>query len=280
MTHSILRLITLASLCLLLSCAHLQHLDRAQNAFNRGAEMENFDRYGFETEALASPVIHYQLAYREVKEALKKPKKLRNAQLLGHAHALKALTEWQLQLYEAASRSSRSALSFFDRAEAEGGVRLARDRAVMEALPALVQLDSIRKHLFQFFRSTEVPLADARSYYLAHIHHPAEDRTAPLAQALQMLEQQPLPAGSSDNLRVYFLQAQLAGLQTWDRALDYIRKSIRDAELEGDALAEADTFYSVEFDEHLMPRKRAALEQLKLLLPKGQEHPVYRFWSR
>ncbi len=267
------RLFLMLFSCALLlgSCSGLSHLESAQSAFSQAAEIENTNRYSYEREVSASPAIYYQLAQTEIEQALKKERKLEGLRLLGHALALKAMTEWRLKEYGAARISSKEALRAFDRLEQ----RQSRDEAMMLALPDLIQLDSSRAEIFTFF-ATKRSLPEAEAFYAAEVHNLENPQQGGLYAAVEALEKLQLPPGAPPTLEAYFLQARLAGLQSWDRALDFMRQTILSGEAERDRLDER---YSQEYEQYLQPRKAAALERLQEVLPGGTAHPVYQFWK-
>ena len=135
---------------LLSGCAHLVHLDKAQRAFNEGAQMENASRLGFAdldaeeqlnsfSETKLSPEFYYSLANAELDKALKTESKLEGDGVLASTLTLKSLCAWKLGEYGEASRFAESALAEMNKKN----LNYPRDKALMAAMKGLIANDTV-----------------------------------------------------------------------------------------------------------------------------------------
>jgi hypothetical protein len=220
----LLALLSGISFCLLLSsCAHLTHLDAAQDSFNEGATLDNEMRFSTSTSPTISPAFHYNRAYVSVNKALKGggDKKLEKDQLLGHAFSVKALCEWKLGQYDLAVQSCNQAKGQF-LTLSKKGIKMPRDLILMKALPSIIAIDTIAQSYFAFRNSWEATHFDkCLAFYQSHIFA-QEGQPALLQHALDQLEELKKEATNNAELYAYLVMVQLSGLKTWNGCLSLI----------------------------------------------------------
>ncbi len=266
-------------LSLLASCSHLIHLDRAQNSFNRGAELENRSRFSPQNDIAISPSTYYTLAYAELGKALKNKPGLRSDNVLANAYTMKALCEWKLKLYSRATASANEALGQILEMEDEG-IRLPRDKALMEALPSIMMIDQAREELALYHEDT-LSYDSAKAQYFRLIYNPGAEEKAQLEAALikiGTIRQQP---ELGDETATYFIMSQLAGLKAWSDCLDFLRRAmLANKETMSEDAREAATLFRLEQrNGHLDKWKKNLLEELEKKLPEGGENSLYRYWN-
>lgn len=210
----------LIGLALLSSCGHLIHLDRAQNNFNRGAVLENQLRFNPQVNVSTSPSTHYTLAYAELDKALNNKRGLSSDNVLSTAYTIKALCEWKLGLYGKAEKSASDALDELEKME-KNGMRLPRDKALMKALPSLMEIGRMKDALYAFHHSPP-PFDSARTHCLEFIYNPDPDKTARLEMAIMKIAEIQATVASNEELSAYFIMSQLAGLKTWSDTNDFL----------------------------------------------------------
>ncbi len=277
-------LFALAALALLASCSHLIHLDRAQNDFNRGAELENQLRFNPQPDVSVSPSLYYSLAYAELDRALKNKKGLDADKVLGSTYTVKALCEWKLKQYGKAEKSAGEALNVFADMENEG-FKMPRDKALMEALPFLMKIDQAKDALYAFHQATP-SFEKGKAHYLEYIFHPGPDTLAALESAIREIGKIQESVAFNEELSAYFVMAQLAGLKTWSDALDFLLACIReDASLKGDAnqreKEKARDWQKEQGNGFLEKEKTALLDKLSTLVaPRAKAEELKAYWNQ
>lgn len=277
------QLFALAALALLASCSHLIHLDRAQDNFNRGAELENQLRFSPQPDVSVSPALYYSLAYAELDRALKNKKGLDADKVLGSTYAVKALCEWKLKQYGKAEKSAGEALNAFADMENEG-LKMPRDQALMEALPFLIKIDQAKDALYTFHQATP-SFEKGKAHYLEYIFDPDPDSLAVLESAIREIGKIQEAVAFNEELSAYFVMAQLAGLKTWSDAQDFLLSCIReDAALEGDAnrreKEKARDWQRKQGNDFLEKQKTALLDKLTTLVaPRAKAEELKAYWS-
>ncbi|MCB9051469.1 MAG: hypothetical protein H6556_18720 [Lewinellaceae bacterium] len=274
----------LTGLALFSSCGHLIHLDRAQNSFNRGAALENQLRFSPQTDISASPSTHYTLAYAELDKALNNKKGLSADNVLGTAYTIKALCEWKLGLYGKAEKSASDALDELEKME-KGGIRLPRDKALMKALPALMEIGRMKDTLYAFHRSA--PSFEAgKAHCLEFIYDPDPDKMARLEKAIWKIADVQSSVASNEELSAYFIMSQLAGLKTWSDTNDFLFTCITkdpalDPQTNRAARVKANEWVDeqVKAFEHFLKEKKP-VEQLRLLIPDERGQAMANRWAQ
>jgi uncharacterized protein with PIN domain len=273
-----LGLILLASTLMLSACGHLMHLDRAQNTFNQGATLENQLRFSPQSEVSSSPYLYYNMAYAELGKALKNKTALGKDDVLANAYTIKALCEWKLKMYSRAEKSADAALEEYLDMERKG-IAMPRDKALMQALPALMEIDKVKSHLFAFHAPDSLSYAAAQQHYQEYIHDSSPDKAAKLEAAIQRLGSvRAQLEGGNEEMVVYLVLSQLAALKTWSDGLDFLRQSLsKDPGLPPGAQREAREFRTAQREQHLTPLKDELLGTLRKLLPN--DAPLVLYWS-
>lgn len=263
------------------SCAHLVHLDRAQNAFNRGAEMENRIRFFSESGAPFSPTLLYNQAYAEVQKSLKQEDKLKSEHVLGNAYCIQALCEWKLKRYDEAEKSAEKALNAFLDLEEQHHIQMPRDKVIMETLPLIIQLEKIWAAAQLFHQPDNNTFESGKTHYLTYIHDSDANKEASLEQLLAQLEKHKQAQQYNEELFNYLLLVQLTALKNWSNTLDMIRAAItEDASLRDRAREDAVQFLFKQKEEDFKKEKNRLLEELAKTIPTGKEHPIYQFWNK
>ncbi|MCB0572128.1 MAG: hypothetical protein KDC66_20320 [Phaeodactylibacter sp.] len=264
-----LTLFYISAVLLFSGCTHLLYLDSAMDYFNQGANLENQLRFQPEAGASASPTMYYSMAYSGLNKALEKQKEeLRKDHVLGSTYTVKALCEWKLKLYDKAIQSADAAVEELLAMDQATGIKMPRDMALMEALPALIEVEKAKESLFSLREQTEATLEEARSYYVSSIFDPDAEKAATLEQAIKKIGEIQKKARGNDELSVYFVQSQLAGLKTWSDAIDLLRQ--KEKGLDEASKREAQEFRKAQRDQFLEPEKGRLLERLGSLLPPGE----------
>jgi hypothetical protein len=278
-THSMKLAAMLASLLLLSACGHLMHLDRAQNNFNQGATLENQLRFNPQSEVSTSPYLYYNMAYAELGKALKNKSALGKDDVLANAYTIKALCEWKLKMYSQAEKSADAALDEYLALERKG-MLMPRDKALMQALPFLMEIDKVKSHLYAFHAPDSLSYSAAQQHYLDYVYDSSPEKAAKLEAAVQKLNNIRTQLEGNEEMAVYLLLSQLAALKTWSDGLDFLRQSLgKDAALPREAQREAREFRTAQREQHLNPLKEELLEALRKLLPKEQGAPLVGYWS-
>ena len=273
-------LLVLAGLSLFSACISIRHLDHAQDNFNRGAALENQLRFNPQTEVLTSPSLYYNSAYSDVNKALQKKDDLKKDDLLANALAIKALCEWRLKMYDEAKKSADSAMEQILGLERKG-IRLPRDKTLMEALPSLIAVEQAHQSLYALQKPALASLAAARDHYTTEIYNADPAKEAKLEEVLKKIEAIRAKVTDIEDLSLYLVQSELTALKTWSDALDFLRQSAnKDASLSDSAKKEAREFCSKQRSDFLDPQKKELIEELSKLLPQGTDDPLVKYWDR
>lgn len=256
---------------LISSCAHLVHLDRAQNAFSRGAEIENRAQFNIEAISPESPSGHYSVAYAEVKQALKGRSKLQRDTVLASALTLKALCEWKLHRYNSARQTRMEALGILEKYKNEWNIPMSRDLALVRALNGLIKIDEVNDQWYQEVEQATSNLEAAGDRYLELIHNP-EDDSGEILQALKIIREARNSVHSSNEIQTYLILSQLSALKNWSDAYDYLNNL---AEQQDVLLPEA-----VEISRRTFRKERNLhLCMLQEQLPGGAGNDIFEYWT-
>lgn len=226
-----------------------------------------------------SPSSYYNIAYAEVKEALKKSGKLEQDSLMGNAYTLQALCEWKLKRYNQAVISSRKAIGYFDTYE-KAGLFMPRDKAVMKALTGLVEIDRVNDTIFSHFSKAQISLADAKDFYLKFVHHPDEAVKANLESAVNTIEKAKEEAKTGHEVQVYFLLCQLSAHKVWSDSYNFLKNALKSDEETPAAVKLPILDFLDEEEKIYLAKKSEYLELLAKKLPRGKEDSVYGYWEK
>lgn len=266
---------TLLFALLLSSCTHLMHLDRAQDAFSKGAELENASLFNPASISASSPQTYYNIAYAEADKALETKGKLQKVNVLGTTYSIKALSSWKLKNYDEARNLAKTAKRYIKSGSADNGLKknVSRDYAVMEALDALISIEEANDSIYSLFDPGKTVTAEvAIGIYKKLIHN--SDTKGKIETAIMQLDDISATVNEKHEVRIYFNMSQLAGLKVWSDALSKIKSLLQ----QQDAYqANKDWFRDQEdlFD----AKKETYLGTLATKLPNGITDSVYLYWK-
>jgi hypothetical protein len=291
-----------AVLLLFLSgCAHLVHLDRAQNAFNRGATLENALAFGTATNEAGvgianpnvfastgvsslSPDLHYQLAHSEVSKALKTDGALKSDGVLGTAWTLRTLCEWKLGRYDDARASALLA----QKALADNKFRQPRDEAIVGAIEGLISSEqaynallALRQKLAQHVTTPANEVERLRFFDEIKKHYEENISNATgsgkIDNALSVLGRTTAINATRQDLQLYFVLSQLASMKTW---LDELNEVYLLIKAYGFANSDNDLnrWFKNENDRFAQKRDEV-FPQLAVLLPAKEQNATYKNWK-
>lgn len=270
------------SLFILAACGHLKNLKSAQNHFNECTRDKVFfefkaDADGSQVQGQASQC--YNLAYSDVKKALSNPKALRKDDVLANAYNIKALCEWQLKMYDAAQESANEAEKEFIALQ-DRGISNPRDLLVMKMLPNLIEINKAKDNLSTFTAAGLPSFKGGRDYYVQNIFNTDGNRPGKLQSAIQKINKiREAPSGNND-LTVYMIQAQLAGLKSWANSIEKLlfESAKADPNLSDAQKVEALKFWPTQRTA-LDKQKKELLDALIKFQPLGKDDPQVKFWD-
>lgn len=272
--------VSLAIALSLASCSHLVYLDHAQQNFNRAAALDNEMRFNPRAEVPASPSMYYSTAYAFAEKALQNKAALKKDDVLANAYNIKALSQWKLRQYGAAKATARLALLEYRALEEDKKLFMPRDKALMEVLPYLVDMDSCKRALYDHFTASLPAFEQAKTFYYARIFHPDADQSPALETAVSKIDMTRSQLEGNNDLAVYLVSSQLAGLKTWSDALDFLRQSAnKDNSLSDSAKQEARAFVADQYKLYIKPQKEKLLATLGSLMPKPEADRMKSFWD-
>ncbi len=299
--HSILYILFFC-LIIISACAQLNHLDRAQEAFSKGADIENrrlFSGLGTNAETNIdvsqsieqemtnlSPSFFYRQAYAEIQKALENDKALASDDLLGNAMALKALCEWKLQKYGEARLTAENAQQIFQRSE----IPSSRDQAVMTALQGFIENDlafnalgELKKELQQTNKDGSLSFTQVRqlfneiqNFYRSNIFDPVGD--ARIEKAIQIIKNARNQVSPNHPIQSYLVMSQLVCIKNWSDAISDTDDFIKILGL-GASSTNARQWWNEEANRYVI-QKDIFLNELAILLPGGAQHRVYLEWKQ
>lgn len=273
----------LIALCLLLlqSCAHLTRLESAQDAFNKGAEMDNLSKFS-ENPPEATAATYYGLARVQVSRALEQRGKLERDGVLANALTIKALSEWKLQHYPEASASAKAALSSMS--DRPDDPTPTRDKAIMLAMDDLIAIDMANDSIHSVLADTNQTISSIKNSYFRLVHAKQGTSNAKIEGAVAGLENIRESVGPQHDVQLYFTLCQMAALKGWSDGLHYV-KQYHDAKknLTSEEKRDLRSWYDAErriFRETIMGSDTNVgyLDVLATRLPNGKESSVYKYW--
>lgn len=285
-------IVLLLSLCA--SCAQLNYLDQAQNAFTQGATLESNLSFneptllgqpaaaGSQAMSLATPDLCYRMAYAQVNKALLKESQLKADGVLVNAHALRALSAWKLGLHTEASASAKAAKIALQDSE----VTLPREAAMMTALEGLILADqafaAVQKLKLEHQNRNSNPgntealniMAKIRQQYEADIV--SSSGTGKIDKALAILDNAKKEVAGRADIQTYLIMSQLASLKTWLDELDQIYRLLKIFNLTNhNDLKRWFDQENVNFGQ----KRDLYMGQLAPLLPRQKDNVVYKRWE-
>ncbi len=287
-------------LIFLLSCAQLNHLDRAQEAFSKGAEIETRSLYAGASSnsqpsldiseniqqemTNLSPHFFYAQAYSEIRKALQDEKPLQNDGIYGNALALKALCEWKLKRYGEARLSAEAARNALRQSVPPS----TRDLAVMQALEGFIENDlaftslgELNTDIRQKTSSNAISRTQAQQtfndiliFYRTNIFDLVGD--ARIEKALDIIRSAREEVSANHPIQTYLIMSQLVCVKNWSDALSDIDVFLKDLGL-GASSNQARQWWNAEAQRYIT-QKDGLLNELAAALPDGAQNRIYKEW--
>lgn len=256
-------------------CVSIAHLEQAQDAFSKGAELENSLKFDTRQSLTgASPGTYYAMAYAAVKKALAKSSNLDKDLLLGNAQALKALCEWKLKDYDAAEQSALIAYQTLGNYENEG-LYLPRDKAMMMALKGIILIEMSGDSLALLGRRGW-PNPDEAVLLFEKLIAGKEGK---ITLALGILDDAAQHTSPDHDIQAYLVLCRLSGLKVWSDGIDFVKNSIdEDRTLDNNART---AYYGKlnQSRQQFLQLKENGLRALAGYLPQKDSNPTYRYWQ-
>lgn len=227
---------------------------------------------------------YYQEAMKELGTALKGESQLSKINVLDNALAIKALTQWRSGEYDAAKATAEQALPLLE--QDNGGEDDARDRTMMQALPGLINVDKAYAALQQTLDlgkqltsaggddEKQTLFTQIKQNYLDFASSEA-DGASSVARALSMLQTAYDEVPEEGSLRLYLLNAQLAGLDSWGDLRTETFKAARRSNAGEEEMAwlEQERRGYEDMVTDYLSRLAGSSEE-------GEDSKLYRFWKR
>ncbi len=193
----------------LTACATPSALRDAQDAFSRAAEIDNHSRAGMFAVTEAAQPLNRDAGYAAVIERIdgmtsREKGHLESDHLLGNALTLRALSLWRLGRFDDA-RAAATEITKLDPTQLA-----ARDRALVDALPALIMIDEA------YAKTMGAPVGAG--------NEGLTDVQSLLSKATSELERIKKDQGPRDPVRAYLIQAELAAYVNLLNAFDAFRR--------------------------------------------------------
>ena len=263
-------------------CASLVSIDKAQDLFSKGAEIENKQTFNFQNLDPISPASYYNLAYTEVKGAIAADEaKLKQDGILANAYTLKALCEWKLKNYTQARISSDKAYKLFEESESQG-IFMPRDKALMGALDGLILTDMVNDSimLLNQMKALGIDLEKAMRFYTQNISDPDADKEGRMEQAVTIIGENKAKVTNIPAMNNYFLMCQLASMKVWSDGMDYLDNALINNQNAPENLR-VSVNQLLDKDNQVYKEKRDALLGALETLFEGQEdQSMYLYWKK
>ena len=275
--HRSYQLLVIISILYCTSCSSLKWVDRAQDAFSKGAEIENNSFFSGEDFTYVSPTAQYTIAYNHINKALSGGN-LKKDYLLGSAYTIKALCEWKLGRYDLARGSAGNAIREFDDYEKDK-VFMTRDKAVMKALNGLIDIDQVSDTLYQVYNKIGDSSEEVFAFYKTFIHDQVENNNTKLESGIQIIEDTKGTVALGHEIQVYFILSQLSALKVWSDGINLLENSLDvDTQISESEKNTIQDFVGREWDT-FEKNKTFYLEKLAPKLPGGVDNSIYQFWE-
>lgn len=264
----------LLMLILLSGCASLSHIDRAQDEFNKGAQIENAALLNQSVSLVSPPQpadYFYKRAYAEVKKGLASEGKLKKLELFVNAATIKALCEWKLKDYDAAQKTAKSTLDYIN-AKNIAVETIPRDFAVLSAMSALIGIETMNEKQSTFFGDT-APASDAAVAEYKKIIHKEAGQAGNIVKNLEDLDAVSNRVPKNHEVQTYLVMSKLSALKVWSDALNGLRTTMKK---NGNFSGNNQDF----FDSEKTKLEDAKGKYAKALRDQiGKEHDIYKHWN-
>ena len=257
---------------ILSSCASLSSLDKAQDDFNKAAEMENDSLLNLSSNLAILPKYsddYYRSAYIEVNNALEKEAQLKKLEVYVDAILIKSLCEWKLENVEneKAIITARAALDYMGPADKAAKDR-PRDYAVLSALSALIGIEEMNVHQDTFFKAPDLSSVDAKAEYEKIVIKENKVK-GNIQQDIDDLIKIRKKISDKHDVQTYLIMCQLSAVKVWDDALSSVATRI-------EKNAENKEWY----DGQKVDLEKGIDEYLENLKERiGEDHDVYKHWK-
>lgn len=256
------------------SCSTLSHMDKAQDEFNKGAEIEN-EALLNQSISLVSPPrssdYYYKRAYSEVNQALLKEGKLKKLEIYVNAATIKALCEWKLNNYDEAKKTAKVATDYME-AKNISADDLPREFAVLHSMSALIGIEDMNEKQSSFFKTSPLTTEAALAEYKKLIHKEAAI-AGNIEKDLEDLESVSGRINDKHEVQTYLVMSKLSALKVWSDALNSIRTTMKK---NGNFDGNNQDYYDAE-KESLDAAKEKYAKVLRDQV--GKDHSVYKHWD-
>jgi tetratricopeptide (TPR) repeat protein len=286
------------------SCEATKAYQEAQTAFSQGATVEMQERFADAADQLPSNFVYFDDLYKSnapieegvtaagyyesamggILKALKGEGQLKKAKALDNAYAIKALTHWRQGEYDAAREAAEKAVPLLQHnAGEENDIR---DLAMMQAMPGLINMDESFgalneiKELGEELANTRAISKKAALYdeikviYLAAVASD-EDGASSVTRGLSLIERAIEGIDGESAIKLYLLNAQLAGMDNWGDILEVVFLSARRLNASPEevnwVMEERSTYNT---------NVKSYLSKLEAALPNGKDNKLYAYWAR
>ena len=258
---------------ILSSCATLSHVDKAQEQFNKGAEIDNMAFFDQANSNAIPPLpadYFYKAAIAETDKALKNKPKLKKLEVYVNTLTLKSLSQWKLERYQAADETAKEALTYMK----DKNMTVAdfpRDFGVLKSMSALIGIEEMNKIQENYFKQDNISSDAAKSQYNQIVYKEAK-KPRNLEKDLEDLNNVSSQISADHEIQSYLSMSKLSALKVWSDALDATKQKMKD---NGDFRDHKDWHTSEK--EALNPKITNALSALKNQV--GSNNDAFKFWQ-
>ena len=258
---------------MLSSCATLSHVDKAQEQFNKGAEIDNLEFFDQANSNAIPPLpadYFYKAAIAETEKALKNKAKLKKLEVYVNTLTLKSLSQWKLEKYQAADETAKEALTYM-KEEKMTVEDFPRDFGVLKSMSALIGIEEMNKIQESYFKQDNITSENAKSQYNQIVYKEAK-KPRNLEKDLEDLNNVSSQISADHEIQSYLSMSKLSALKVWSDALDATKQKMKD---NGDFRDHKEWHTSEK--EALNPKITDGLNALKNQV--GANNDTYKFWK-
>lgn len=291
------------------SCQAPEAYKKALAYFNQGATLETKQSMGEESDQLPDelvrlnqlypdskipdelgqePSAYYQQSLTLLDKALAGESQLAKGNMLDNTLALQAITKWRTGDLDGARAAAEKALPLLNQDEDEQDIR---DRALMQALPGLINLDQAFNALGEsndliaaIGDLDEMTLTEKRNSYDAikalYTKYVSDDSDgAPsVKRGLSLIDRALGGVEGGEDIQLYLTNARLAGLDTWGDMFLNVFKASRRLSIRSSSPEESSWIH--EEQGKFEQARINGLEELAKLLDGGEDHALYKYWKK